>query len=129
MAEPSLRPVVVVAEDDQSARAFFRTALERAGFVVLAAANGRRALELVRNDAVQVLLLDLSMPGMGGIETLEAIRSDPALRSLPVIIATGSEVEAERLPAWTTAPMTSSSNPSRLPSWLPGSGRTFAGTP
>jgi two-component system, chemotaxis family, chemotaxis protein CheY len=61
---PPEQPVVVVADDDQMVRSFFRAALERAGFSVLLATNGRRALELVRGNAVDVLLLDLNMPGL-----------------------------------------------------------------
>jgi EAL domain-containing protein (putative c-di-GMP-specific phosphodiesterase class I)/CheY-like chemotaxis protein len=94
---PSERPVVLVADDDQGVRSLFRTVLERAGFSVLLATNGRRALELVRTNPVDVMLLDLSMPGLSGLETLQELRADPALRSLPVIIATGSLVEADRI--------------------------------
>ena len=97
IAAEAERPVVVVADDDESIRAFFRAALERAGFKVLLARNGRHALELVRTDAVAVLLLDLAMPGLNGLETLQALRADAALRTLPVILATGSAVEADRV--------------------------------
>ena len=88
---------MVVADDDQAVRSFFRTALERAGFSVLLATSGIRALELVRGTPVDMLLLDLDMPGLGGLETLRELRADPLLRTLPVIIATGSAVEADRI--------------------------------
>jgi EAL domain-containing protein (putative c-di-GMP-specific phosphodiesterase class I)/DNA-binding response OmpR family regulator len=94
---PSERPVVVVADDDQAIRSFFRAALERAGFAVLPASNGRRALELVRTNPVDVLVLDLDMPGLNGLETLRELRADPLFRTLPVIVATGSSVEADRV--------------------------------
>ena len=96
-AFPSQRPVVVVADDDRGVRSFFQKALERAGFVVLPVKSGRRALELVRSNVVDVLLLDLSMPGLSGLDTLKELRADTALRTLPVIIATGSVIEADRL--------------------------------
>lgn len=96
MADPE-SGVVVVADDDRALRNLFRTALERAGFQVLPAANGRRALELLRSSRVDVLLLDLTMPGFSGLDTLAALRSDPALRRVPVIIVTGSAHEADRL--------------------------------
>ena len=96
-AAPSERPVIVVADDDQAIRSLFRTALERAGFDVLLASNGRRAIELARSHPVEVLLLDLNMPGLNGLDTLRELRADPLLRSLPVIVATGSEVESDRL--------------------------------
>jgi EAL domain-containing protein (putative c-di-GMP-specific phosphodiesterase class I)/DNA-binding NarL/FixJ family response regulator len=97
VAALSQGPVVVVADDDSSLRAFYRTALERAGFQVLPARNGRQALELVRSNSVAVLLLDLAMPGLTGLEAVQELRADPALRTLPVIIATGSAGEADRV--------------------------------
>ena len=80
-AAPSDQLLVVVADDDQGIRSLFRTALERAGFSVMLAANGRQALELVRSTRVDVLLLDLNMPGLNGLDTLRELRSDPLLRN------------------------------------------------
>jgi EAL domain-containing protein (putative c-di-GMP-specific phosphodiesterase class I)/DNA-binding NarL/FixJ family response regulator len=91
------RPVVVVADDDQGMRALFRAALEREGFGVLLASNGRRAMQLVRSAPVSVMLLDLNMPGVDGIATLRELREDPGLRTLPVILVTGSTAEADRI--------------------------------
>jgi len=81
---------VLVADDDQAIRALFRAALEREGFAVLLASNGRRAMQLVRSAPVSVMLLDLNMPGVDGIATLRELREDPGLRTLPVILVTGS---------------------------------------
>ena len=61
MPDPAA-PVVVVADDDRGVNALFVTALERAGFIVHAATDGLRALELIRAHEVDVLLLDLTMP-------------------------------------------------------------------
>src|SRR5438105_3073365 len=61
-ANPGERPVLLVADDDQDIRALFRAALEREGFTVLLASNGRRAMQLVRSAPVSVMLLDLNMP-------------------------------------------------------------------
>jgi len=91
------RPVVLVADDDQGIRALFRTALEREGFGVLLASNGRQAMQLVRSAPVSVMLLDLNMPGVDGIATLRELREDPGLRTLPVILVTGSTTEADRI--------------------------------
>ena len=99
LAESSDRPVVIVADDDQSIRAYFRIALERAGFTVHVASNGRRALELARQSGPSVMLLDLHMPGLDGIDTLRSLRSEPGLRTLPVILVTGSATEADRIVA------------------------------
>ena len=89
--------MVVVADDDQALRAFFQAALEREGFDVLLASDGRRAIELAEDYAASVVLLDLHMPGLDGLETLKAIRANPGLRTLPVILVTASTVEADRV--------------------------------
>ena len=96
---PSVRPLVVVADDEETIRSFFRTVLERDGFSVLLATDGRGAIELVRSNPVEVLLLDLDMPGLNGLDTLRELRADPQHRLLPVILATGSAVEADRVAA------------------------------
>jgi EAL domain-containing protein (putative c-di-GMP-specific phosphodiesterase class I)/DNA-binding NarL/FixJ family response regulator len=91
------RSVVVVADDDHAIRSLYRQALEREGFIVKPAANGRRAIELARAGGVDVMLLDLRMPGLDGLDVLREIRSEPGLRTLPVIIVTGSDAEADRV--------------------------------
>jgi EAL domain-containing protein (putative c-di-GMP-specific phosphodiesterase class I)/DNA-binding response OmpR family regulator len=90
-------PVVVIADDDLAIRTVFQRALERAGFYVLPAIDGQRALELLRSTSVDLLLLDLTMPGQSGIETLRELRADSALRKVPVIIVTGAVDEADRI--------------------------------
>jgi EAL domain-containing protein (putative c-di-GMP-specific phosphodiesterase class I)/DNA-binding NarL/FixJ family response regulator len=96
VADPG-RPIVVVADDDEAIRSLFRQALERAGFHVLPAADGRRALDLLRTSGADVLLLDLTMPGLSGLDTLNTLRADAAIRKVPVIIVTGSADEADRM--------------------------------
>jgi EAL domain-containing protein (putative c-di-GMP-specific phosphodiesterase class I)/DNA-binding NarL/FixJ family response regulator len=93
------RPIVVVADDDQGIRSLFRAALEREGFSVLLASNGRRAVELARSAPVAVMLIDLNMPGLDGLEVIRVLRDDSGLRTLPVILVTGSTAEADRVGA------------------------------
>jgi EAL domain-containing protein (putative c-di-GMP-specific phosphodiesterase class I)/CheY-like chemotaxis protein len=91
------RPRILVADDDPSIRTLFRISLERAGFEVIQASNGGDAMELARSAHVAVMLLDLHMPGVDGLETLRRLRADAGLRTLPVIMVTGSASEAERI--------------------------------
>jgi EAL domain-containing protein (putative c-di-GMP-specific phosphodiesterase class I)/CheY-like chemotaxis protein len=98
-ADSARRSTVIVVDDDHSIRRLFRIALERAGFDVLTASNGRRALEIARQSPASVMLLDLHMPGLDGIETLRMLRSEPGLRTMPVILVTGSMIEADRIGA------------------------------
>ena len=91
------RSTVIVVDDDHAIRRLFRIALERAGFDVLTSSNGQRALEIARQSPASVMLLDLHMPGLDGIETLRTLRSEPGLRTMPVILVTGSVIEADRI--------------------------------
>ncbi len=78
--------VVLVVDDDPANRELLSRRLTRQGFEVVAAADGRTALELVRQRKVDLVLLDLIMPGMAGDEVLARLKADPAARELPVIM-------------------------------------------
>jgi two-component system, OmpR family, response regulator len=93
---------ILVVDDDPDIRRLAALALERlGGFRVSVAASGAEALEVAREKPPDVVLLDVSMPGADGPETLLALRSNPATCRLPVIFftATSSESEADRLRA------------------------------
>ena len=83
---PDARALLV--EDDEPARAILRRTLERAGWTVSEAENGRRGLERLREHVPTLVLLDLMMPEMDGFEFLEALRTEPAWRAVPVIVMT-----------------------------------------
>jgi CheY-like chemotaxis protein len=79
----------LVVDDVASNRMVAASHLRRLGAEVLEAENGPRALELLRDQPVDLVLLDLSMPGMGGAEALAAIRALPGgLARIPVLAMT-----------------------------------------
>ncbi len=80
------KPRVLVVDDDRAHRTMLRAVLAGAGYTALEADDGDVALEVVRSEPVDVVLLDLRMPRVGGIEALEAIRS--ARPGLPVVLMT-----------------------------------------
>lgn len=91
------RPLVLVADDDAGVRAVLEQALKNEGFKPILAADGREALEEIGRHDIAVLLLDVNMPVLDGLETLRAIRADPRSRTLPVILITGSDAESDRV--------------------------------
>jgi EAL domain-containing protein (putative c-di-GMP-specific phosphodiesterase class I)/DNA-binding NarL/FixJ family response regulator len=93
----SERPIVLIADDDRSAGAFFEAALQREGFNTVLAGNGREALARLDEQAFDVMLLDLHMPVMDGLETLLAIRASGRTPTLPVIMLTGAGDEVDRI--------------------------------
>jgi CheY-like chemotaxis protein len=80
---------VLVVDDERMNRLLLRRALEAEGHAVTDAANGREALECLRADAPDVVLLDLVMPELDGYATLREIKADPTLAHVPVIIISG----------------------------------------
>jgi EAL domain-containing protein (putative c-di-GMP-specific phosphodiesterase class I)/DNA-binding response OmpR family regulator len=85
-----VRASVAVIEDDESLREFYATALKRAGFEVFVASDGEAGLELVKRQAVGLVLCDVTMPKMNGFEVVRALRAAPETATLPVILVTGS---------------------------------------
>ncbi len=93
---------ILVVDDDPDIRRIAALALERlGGFRVRVASSGAEAVEIARAEPPDVVLLDVSMPGADGPETLRALRSTPTTCKVPVIFftATSSEEETNRLRA------------------------------
>ncbi|MCC6223476.1 MAG: PAS domain S-box protein [Thermoleophilia bacterium] len=85
----ALSGTVLVADDEEAVRGIARTALERSGFTVLTAADGRECVELFRErpEAIDAVVLDLTMPVLGGQDALAELR---AIRpGVPVVLSSG----------------------------------------
>ena len=82
------RARVLCVDDNKMNRDLVTTTLGEAGFQVATAENGRRALEVLERDSIDVVLLDLVMPEQDGAETLRLLRSDARYEFLPVIVLT-----------------------------------------
>lgn len=84
---------VLVADDDAALRSLYVRALQRAGFATIEAANGLEALRRIAEEEVGLVLLDIHMPGMDGVEIVKRLRADERTRTLPVILITGTSEE------------------------------------
>ncbi len=82
---------VLIVDDDDDDRALFARFLRRFDFDVIAATSGKQALEAIGERNPDVVLLDLVMPGMDGVETCRQLRSSEMHCQLPVLILTGQE--------------------------------------
>ncbi len=88
------RPLILIVDDEARMRRFVRMNLEAEGFEVIEADNALEAIEKVRNDLPNLVLLDVAMPGMDGFEALEHIRE---FSDVPVIMLTVKDDEEDRI--------------------------------
>lgn len=88
------RPSIIVIDDDELIREVLLELLERAGYEVGLAADGREGLRAFHASPPDLVLLDVMMPGLDGWQTLERIRD---LSDVPVIMLTGRDSELERV--------------------------------
>ena len=100
MTNAELRPLVLLVEDYDDARDMYRDYLEFSGFRVETACDGREALDKARSLSPDVILMDLSLPGIDGWEATRILRSSPETSHLRIIAlsahALGPEGERAR---------------------------------
>jgi putative two-component system response regulator len=83
------RELVLVAEDDLANRALLARLLERAGYRSIAVADGRDALRASIEENPDIVLLDIGLPGLNGLDVCRRLRADPRTVALPIILVTG----------------------------------------
>lgn len=81
---------ILVVDDEESIRELIKMVLERDGHAVDAAGGGREALEALGRGRYDLVILDRSMPGIGGVEVLREMAKDPALRGVKAIMCTAA---------------------------------------
>ena len=95
MNETAIR--VLLVDDEPAIRRALRSPLVELGFVVTEATRGEEALQILRTAAMDAVLLDINMPGIGGMETLRRIRS--FAQKLPILMLTVRDAEEEKVEA------------------------------
>jgi CheY-like chemotaxis protein len=90
---PNKPPRVLVAEDSATQRAIFVNVLRDAGLEVHEAPDGRYALDICRIIRPDLLVLDLGLPRLGGIDLLRKLRDDRKIGPTPVIVVTADDRE------------------------------------
>jgi cyclic di-GMP phosphodiesterase len=83
------RELVLIAEDDIANQALLARLLERAGYRSFAVGDGREAIRAVMEEAPDLVLLDIGLPGMNGLDVCRRLRADTRTVALPIILVTG----------------------------------------
>jgi two-component system cell cycle response regulator DivK len=87
---------VLVVEDNEKNMRLFRDVLQATGYETLEAATGEQAVELARANEPALVLMDVQLPGIDGIETLARLRSDSRTASIPVLALTAQAMHGDR---------------------------------
>ena len=95
-SDPARRVTILIADDSITTRSMEKSLLEAAGFEVVAVSNGRSALETLRSFRCDLVISDVQMPEMDGIELTRAIKSTAELEHLPVVLVTALGTDEDK---------------------------------
>lgn len=91
---------VLVVDDEPDVLLLCRVNLEFEGYQVVEAADGEAAMERIRAERPDVVLLDVMMPKMDGWQVLSAIKEDPELKDIPVVMLTAKVQDQDQIRGW-----------------------------
>ena len=86
---------ILIADDEADIRRLIAVTLRRRGYTVLEAGAGDAALELVREMRPDLVVLDVAMPGMSGLEVTQALAADAATTAIPILLLSASTQETQ----------------------------------
>ena len=93
------KPLILIIDDTADFREIFSFKLSSAGFNVIEASGGEEGISKIRSERPNLVLLDMEMPGMNGVDTLVKIKSDPSIKDTKDVFVT-SYGEPQEKQAW-----------------------------
>ncbi|MDQ6616303.1 MAG: response regulator [Actinomycetota bacterium] len=91
---------IVVADDDPVLRALLQMKLEAEGHKVTLACDGDEALQMATSNPPELLVLDVAMPGIDGLEVTRRLREQPETAALPIVLLTGKDTDPDIVAGW-----------------------------
>jgi DNA-binding response OmpR family regulator len=91
---------IVVADDDPVLRELLQMKLQAEGHTVALASNGTDAIRLATVDQPELLVLDVVMPGLDGLEVTRRLRAQPETATLPIVLLTGRDTDPDIVAGW-----------------------------
>lgn len=88
-------PSIVVVEDEDDIQELLRFNLEREGFLVTTVDNGSRAIEIISSKKPDLILLDIMLPGLSGLDICKRLKASPELQAIPIVMLTARGEEAD----------------------------------
>lgn len=121
-------PAVLLVEDNETIRDAFSILLEESGYAVLQADRGAAGIEIAREKSPDLILLDLGLPDMDGLEVARTLSRDSETREIPIVALTGRALETDQevclaagCSAYLTKPIDTTQLLDLLPRFLTGS--------
>ncbi len=91
-----MNPKALIIEDNEDNQYLESLLLKQSGFSVITARDGREGIERARQELPDIIILDIQMPVMDGYETVACLKSDPVLRSIPIIGVSSYALDVEK---------------------------------
>ncbi|TAN44310.1 MAG: response regulator [Nitrospirae bacterium] len=91
---------ILIVDDDKTTRKLLSLYLKGKGYEIVTAENGLEALEKIGTEGINLIVSDMNMPYMDGIELTKTVRKDPALSGMPIIMVTTEADEDEKKKAF-----------------------------
>ncbi|RYG68630.1 response regulator [bacterium] len=91
---------ILAVDDEKHILRLVQINLEKAGYDVVTASNGREAVEAVRSEHPDLIVMDVMMPEMDGFEALKILKADDATSSIPVVMLTAKAQDADVFQGW-----------------------------
>jgi CheY-like chemotaxis protein len=89
--KPPANLTILLVEDDEDTRYLMQLEMERRGYRVIEAEDGEKAVELVQQEYPDIILMDLSLPRMDGLEATKQIREFDGMRTVPIVAVTAHQ--------------------------------------
>ncbi|CAN5855076.1 response regulator [soil metagenome] len=130
--EPS-GPLLLLVEDNETIRNAFAILLEESGYAVLQAARGADALRIAGERDPDLILLDLGLPDIGGLQVARTLKSREETRHIPIVALTGRALETDRdaclaagCTGYLTKPINTEDLLRQVPEFIRGTGNSTA---
>lgn len=88
--------LILIIEDDPKNLTLFRDLLQRFGYMTIEATNGREGIKLARTNKPDLVLMDIQLPVMDGIEATRILKSDPETKNIPILALTSYAMKGDK---------------------------------
>jgi two-component system, cell cycle response regulator DivK len=90
-------PLILIVDDNPDSHVIYGTVMKHFGYQVLVAEDGQEAIQKAKREGPDLIVMDLSMPGLDGLRATEVLKDDPATKDIPILVLTASASKEDRI--------------------------------